>query len=306
MKTLISVALATLAALVPSSIQAAYPGDNGHIAFARRGNIYSINAAGAGLERLTSGRDFEGSPVWSPEGNRILFSNGGDTYGNELWIMRANGRREREVVEFRGGLAGKSWRPDGDLIVFATVNRRNPGDLWTVRPDGSRLRRLTRTDASELSPVWSPDGDRIAFIRSGNRGQDVWTMAPDGSDLQRVTERATECDSCGDRFGGFQGLDYSPDGETILFSVNKGDSNVTLWTVDEDGGDPHKILEGRFGTIGGSWSPNGRKIVYSDSPTGTDTFLYKIRADGTHRTRITDSGGDSLDLGADWGPRLSD
>ena len=34
--------------------------------------------------------------------------------------------------------------------------------------------------------------------------------------------------------------------------------------------------------------------------------VRKIRADGTHRTRITDSDGDSLDLGADWGPRLSD
>jgi TolB protein len=131
-------------------------------------------------------------------------------------------------------------------------------------------------------------------------------MAADGSDPQRVTSRATECDTCGDRFGSLQGLDYSPDGETILFSLNRGDGNVTLWTVDEDGGEPHKILEGRFGTIGGSFSPNGRKIVYSDSPTGVETHLYKIRIDGTHRSRLTESGDDNLNLGADWGPRLSD
>lgn len=56
----------------------ASPQPSGRIAFSsdRDGNadIYTINADGTGLERLTHGPSSDTNPVWSPDGQHIAFN----------------------------------------------------------------------------------------------------------------------------------------------------------------------------------------------------------------------------------------
>ena len=279
---------------------AAYSGDNGRIVFERLGGrdgnrpseIFSIKPDGTGLRRLTDNAVSEGGASVSPSGRRIAFSVGGDTYDSDLFLMDAMGEQRRRLVDLRGGNGSPTWSPDGRWIAFSNIRPRRGADIFIVRRDGESLRRLTDTRADESSPAWSPDGDRIAIISDRKTGlSEVWTMSPSGSAFDRVTRGATVCRSgCEDRYGSIDSLDWSPGGDRIVFSANKGDGPSEIYIAHESGSRVRRIVAGRYP----SWSPDGDWLAYS-----LQGRLYKIRIDGTHRQRLTNVGND---YGTDWGP----
>ncbi len=125
---LLSVVL--LGAGMASPAQGAYPGADGRIAFVRDGDIYTIEAAGTGLQRLTSGGHDSG-PRWSPSGNEIAYLDRGN-----LWIMAADGTDRAQVTGAapRYTDARPSWSPNGRYVAFVRTRR------------GSRYGYLTRYD----------------------------------------------------------------------------------------------------------------------------------------------------------------
>ena len=285
----------------PTEADAAFRGDNGPIVFTRLGGsfgnrpaeLFSLRPDGTGLRRLTSNRVSEGGVSISPSGRRLAFRVGGDTYDTDLYLMNVWGRHRRALVDLRGGNGSASWSPDGGRIVFSNIRPRRGADLFVVRPDGSELRRLTTTRPNESSPAWSPDGDRIAVVSDrGAAGSDIWTVDTSGSEFRRVTRGATVCRSgCEDTYGGIDGLDWSPGGDRIVFSANKGDGPSEIYIAHESGRRVRRITAGRYP----SWSPDGRWLVYS-----LQGRLYRIRLDGTHRRRLTDGGNDYEPA---WAPR---
>ena len=117
----VGLATALLVALVISApAQAAFPGQNGKIAFssARDGGgtakeIYSMNPDGSVQTRLTSSDGDNNVPVWSPDGSRIAFTSTRGPSG--IWVMNADGSGQSLLIP---GGAGPAWSPDGGRIAF--------------------------------------------------------------------------------------------------------------------------------------------------------------------------------------------
>jgi Tol biopolymer transport system component len=94
--------------------------DGRRIAFAARGHIFTIGAAGRGLKRLTSpvrARTRSADPSWSPDGRKIAFLRGGDVY-----VIGSDGRGLRRIVDAPAQdlahpehswlqLSGPGWQP---------------------------------------------------------------------------------------------------------------------------------------------------------------------------------------------------
>lgn len=305
-------ALCLLAAAVALSVVAAAPSravsgastaaqevTNGRIVFARNAgdgldDLFSINGAGSGLRRLTNTPGHEAEPDVAPSGRRVAFTSGGGTYESSIGIMTIEGARRRVLdIDLRGGKLSPAWSPDGKRILFVNLRRHAAAEVYSIRPDGTGLRRVTSSKADDVNPVWSPDGDRIAILSTRGSGNfDVWTMSPDGTGARRVTTDATICQTgCEDAIGGFSGMDYAPDGDHLVFAANRGSGTSGIWIVREDGSGLRRLTGGQYP----AWSPNGRKIVYS-----VNGNLFKIRVDGTHRTRLTKS---RRDYSPSWGRR---
>jgi TolB protein len=73
-------------------------------------NIYTINADGTNLRRLTENQRNNEDPCWSADGRYIAFSsNRNGAY--HIYIMNANGQNERKVTFSKGEQTSPSWSP---------------------------------------------------------------------------------------------------------------------------------------------------------------------------------------------------
>ncbi len=105
-------------------------------------NIYRVRPDGRDLVALTRGINLYGAPLWSPDGEDILFPvrcepDHGSFY-TSLKIVGRDGRVRTVVSDIGLGQNG-SWTPDGRIVFTGTPGGRPYGykyDLWVVGRDG--------------------------------------------------------------------------------------------------------------------------------------------------------------------------
>ena len=187
--------------------------------------IYSVNADGSDLRRLTSaGRNF--FPAWSHDGEWLAFDSNYTLPVDAIWIMRPDGS-ERQVIGPTGARMPE-WHPDGSLIVHIRGNWQ----VATMTHQGSDIRFLT-ANAQNSHPEYSPDGSRIAYERKGAGLPEVWVMNADGSDQRRMTTRGGASPS------------WSPDGRRIVFVLedwSRDDPELgVLWVIDVETGEERQL-----------------------------------------------------------------
>jgi TolB protein len=171
-----------------------------------RSGIAVMDAVGGSARQITRARgsSFDGTPAWSPDGSRIVFTRA--TFGErsedatfDLFTVGPDGTGLKKIVP---GGGDPSWSPDGTRIAYASIRDRlgitcfqeclTSGEIYVAEADGSGQRRLTRTEADEGSPAWSPDGRRIAFVSDESNRQEheheIYVMNAGGSKVRRLTQ----------------------------------------------------------------------------------------------------------------------
>ncbi len=108
--------------------------------------IYVIDADGSGLRRLTHNWRFDGAPVWSPDGRKILFEH---RHHPDVWVVNADGSGRRNltwsVTQPFATDGAPAWSRDGRKILF--VSNRGDGnwfEVYVMNADGSGMRKLTQ------------------------------------------------------------------------------------------------------------------------------------------------------------------
>jgi WD40-like Beta Propeller Repeat len=188
--------------------------------------------------RLTDNRAADGEAATSPDGRLIAFVSTRD--GNrELYVMRADGSRQRRVTRNAADDEWPRWTPDG-RIVFQS-NRDGDYDLYVISRDHTRVSRLTNLRGDERTPAWSHRGSWIAFSASSHGGYDLYEMHADSTGLRRITHIAGDefapAWSRDDRFLVFVG---NRDGRDQLFAVRADGSGLARLTdvqADKDAPD---------------------------------------------------------------------
>ena len=287
--------------------------------------VFLINADGSGLKQLTDDPGFDGSPSWSPDGTKFLFSSSRGE--GDIWTMNADGSNQREIAD--GG--SHFWSPDGDRFVFLGTIPGCTGPfgigISVVNLDGSN--QTSVACGGQLGrPIWSPDGSRIAY--SGSDPTGLWVVNEDGTNPTRISQATLNPpvwspDSTQLAFGvgtisvvDADGSNltlladesshpaWSPDGRRIAFSSVRSGVTKDLYVMDSDGSNQTALThydaepepELRFiNEI--SWSPKGEKIAFS-MQLGGDQEIYVINADGSGLTQLTDNPG--IDEAPAWSP----
>jgi serine/threonine-protein kinase len=115
------------------------------------------------LDRLT----FEAhniEPVWTQEGDRVVFASSRAGPYNLFWVPAdGSGAPERLLASPRNQYPS-SWSPDGELLVYTELHPETGADLWVLPMSGSREpQALLRTRFDEDLAVFSPDGRWLAY-----------------------------------------------------------------------------------------------------------------------------------------------
>jgi Tol biopolymer transport system component len=137
-----------------------------------------------------------------------------------------------------------------------------------------------------------PNG-RIAFwdFMSGQ----IYAVNPDGSGLLQLTHAPEGHYAAVPR--------WSPDSSHIVFESDMS-GPVRIWMMDATGADQHQIVGDRpgFADFAPSYTPNGRRIVYTRCLPDGGCALWQVRADGTHRVALTPFQDEVFDFAAAVSP----
>jgi TolB protein len=168
-------------------------------------------------------------------------------------------------------LLGAAAPPRHDLVFVR-------GSMLFVR-DANGERSLGHHGTN---PVWAPDGKSIAF----EFGNDVVTIRGDGTHERRLVADAIH-------------PAWSPDGTRLAYT-SADPANFDVYVVDADGQHPRRLTRGFGVDAAPSWSPDGTRIVYQSQRwcavrtlPGCSTQIFVMRADGTHKHRLTSSWSDN-------------
>jgi Tol biopolymer transport system component len=207
-------------------------------------DIFRAGPEGEDPQRLTDAEGYDAEAVYSPRGDRIVFTSlrGGDL---DLYLMNPDGSGVEQLTFAAGYDGGAFFSLEGEWIVWRAsrpqgqelADYRALLDKGLVRPGRLELYimnlkerkpvRITANGAANFGPYWHPDGRHIIFSSNMHdpqgRNFDLYLVDIETREVERVTH-----------YPGFDGFPmFSHDGKQLVFASNRsgketGETNVFI------------------------------------------------------------------------------
>ncbi|AJR23912.1 PD40 domain-containing protein [Sphingobium fuliginis] len=270
----------------------------------RSGNydIWTLDVASGAVKQISSSPREDRMPSWSPDGARIAYA-GIEGSRTALYSTALTDGKESLLKQVEGRVDAPSFGPGGELAyvvqdakgshlevdgkavsgtenVFpfriswgrggyyyvsdGKIRHRSGGRLSTVdfaatlevvKPSYARAKRdwdstAPRKALGIVHPTISPDGSRIAFVALG----DLYLMSSKGGVPENLTkDAALDADPA-----------WSPDGQSIVYTSDKGGGLPQLWIRDLRTGKDRKLTDMDTQPLGAAWSHDGGRIAFLD------------------------------------------
>jgi eukaryotic-like serine/threonine-protein kinase len=140
----------------------------------RNNDIWTIELNRGLKTRFTFDPAAENSPIWSPDGEKVVFMSSRTGKG-DLYIKSASGATSEEILyESNERKLPTDWSPDGRFLAFTVLGKGF--DIWILpmevngHSSSNTPFPFLATEFNELQAVFSPDGHWIAYT-SDESGQ---------------------------------------------------------------------------------------------------------------------------------------
>ncbi len=187
--------------------------------------------------------------------------------------------------------SSREWRlsPDGTTVLYSNTTGGPTRNLWVKDLASDRVTRLTQ-GIDSYTGEWSRDGRWVVYLK-GNP--------------ERLVRRAVRVDAVDQELmatPNFNVQDISPDGRWLLYLQNRPDSGLDLRVRRmPDGppdasptaalGEPQVVAASPSSETRGSFSPDGRWVVYQSNATGRFEIYARAFPGGEQEYRLSAEGG---------------
>ncbi len=242
-----------------------------------RSNIWIASVDGSTHRPLLSGQDNYSSPLWSPDGSRLLYVSNAQR-GQQIYVRWMDTGQTALLTNIQSSASNISWSPDGKTIAF-TMSVKTDTKPFAVKmpqkPEGAE---------------WSPPFEYITEVRYQSDGRGVldpaythiFIVPADGGTARQLTTG---------NYHHSGALSWSPDSSTVYFSANRSD-NWALENRESDifsvnmTGDIRQITNLPGIETAPVVSPNGRLIAYGKSDNEKlayrNRYLHVMNVDGSN------------------------
>jgi len=135
------------------------------------------------LTRLTFEGQGNQSPVWTPDGIRIVYTSQDKSGIPNLWWRRSDGAGDAQrLAESTGPQYAGSWRPDGKVLAFTQNNHATGNVIMLLPVEGDEKsgwkpgqpKPFVNGTFIEGDPAFSPDGRWLAYQSNESGSLEVY------------------------------------------------------------------------------------------------------------------------------------
>jgi len=213
--------------IIERTDRVAFSEDGLEVALIAGGDLWIMDTELRDPKQITDTVAGEHSPVFSPEGDSILFvsDEGGQSDiwkaeradDEKYWWQNEEFKLER-LTQDADVESGIRFSPEGSQVAFI----KGAGDLWTMTLEGKDAKKLLSL-WNTPDYHWSPDGKWLVYANSdSDYNRDLWLMPVDGSAKPFNLSRHPD-----DEYG----PEWSPDGKIIAFGSRRAGTETDIYFV---------------------------------------------------------------------------
>jgi serine/threonine-protein kinase len=232
-------------------------------------DVWSSELARGTLTRVTTEPGLDNDPVWTPDGERVVFPSRRNSDDKLAFYAKAadgTGPVELLLTSETTGFTFRpyDWSSDGKVLLFDYGTADAGGNIGMLSMEGGRpWKPLLQTPANEISPALSPDGAWLAYTSNQTGRPEVYMERfPNLGDRRQLSTD-----------GGSAPL-WSPNGRELFY--RRGDAMMVVGIDPRtlSVGSPEALFEGPYeGDAAGSrrydMSPDGRRFLMIKQPPET-------------------------------------
>jgi hypothetical protein len=206
-------------------------------------DLLLYDVSGGNARRFTFDRADDFSPVWSPDGSRIVWASDRNTTLDLHQKAASLAGEETLLLKSNNINVPTDWSRDGRFIIYWQDDPKTKYDVWALPASGSGEAKpfpLVRTGASELAGALSPDGRWLTYAWDESGQFEIYVQSfPSGGGKRQVSNG--EGNNPRWRQDGRELFHYAADGKLMAAPVRSGESF--------EAGAPGALFEFRAGTF---------------------------------------------------------
>jgi TolB protein len=239
--------------------------------------VYMADYDGANPRRITTNRQLNITPVWSPDARAIAYTSYRRGFP-DIFVALIYQGLQQEPTKGVGQNMLPMYSPDGTRIAFMSNREGNP-EIYVMNIDGSNVRRITNHPAIDVTPTWSPTGTQIAFTSDRAGTPQIYIIGADGLNLRRLTTSESYAD---------RPTWSPPPFNEIAFAARTG-PGYDIKIYDLATGATRQLTFGEGTNESPAYSPNGRHLAFTSTRAGR-VQIFTIGRDGRGIKQVTRDG----------------
>jgi dipeptidyl aminopeptidase/acylaminoacyl peptidase len=141
-------------------------------------DIWLIDLARNTTSRFTFDPADENSPIWSPDGSRIVFSSNREGVSNLYQKLSSGAGNDEALLKSAEPKTPYDWSPDGRFILYGVLSPKTSGDLWLLPLFGDQKPApFVQTEFNEIQGRFSPDGRWVAYASNESGTYQVYVQS---------------------------------------------------------------------------------------------------------------------------------